>query len=44
MYYDDRWVEKQTAGFTKWLNFVLTPPEEESSNSDLNNKGMIILI
>ncbi|MPC13772.1 Abnormal spindle-like microcephaly-associated [Portunus trituberculatus] len=29
MYYDDRWVEKQIAGFTKWLNFILTPPEDE---------------
>lgn len=27
MYYDERWVSKQTEGFKKWLNFVLTPPE-----------------
>ncbi|KAA0190021.1 hypothetical protein HAZT_HAZT001707 [Hyalella azteca] len=31
MFYDNRWVEKQTAGFTRWLNFVLTPPEEENT-------------
>lgn len=29
MFYDDRWIDKQIAGFTKWLNFILTPPEEE---------------
>ncbi|KAF2352655.1 IQ motif EF-hand binding site [Trinorchestia longiramus] len=31
MFYDNKWVEKQTAGFTRWLNFVLTPPEEENT-------------
>jgi len=25
IYYDERWVEKQESGFSKWLNFVLTP-------------------
>ena len=28
MYYDERWMEKQERGFIKWLNFVLTPPDE----------------
>ena len=28
MYYDERWMEKQENGFKKWLNFVLTPPED----------------
>ena len=28
MYYDERWIEKQENGFKKWLNFVLTPPED----------------
>ena len=28
MYYDERWMEKQERGFVKWLNFVLTPPDE----------------
>ncbi|CAL4253033.1 unnamed protein product, partial [Meganyctiphanes norvegica] len=31
MYYDDRWMDKQIAGFSKWLNFILTPPEEEDT-------------
>ena len=33
MYYDDKWVEKQERGFTRWLNFMLTPQslEEETS-------------
>lgn len=29
MYYDERWMEKQERGFVTWLNFVLTPPEEQ---------------
>ncbi|XP_064085412.1 abnormal spindle-like microcephaly-associated protein homolog [Macrobrachium nipponense] len=29
VYYDSRWIDKQILGFTKWLNFILTPPEEE---------------
>lgn len=29
MYYDERWIEKQEAGFTRWLNFILTPLTEE---------------
>ena len=28
VYYDERWMEKQERGFIKWLNFVLTPPDE----------------
>ncbi len=28
VYYDERWMEKQERGFVKWLNFVLTPPDE----------------
>ena len=27
IYYDERWMEKQDRGFTKWLNFVLTPAD-----------------
>jgi hypothetical protein len=30
IYYDERWVEKQTAGLTKWLNYVLTPEDGET--------------
>ena len=30
MYYDDKWVEKQERGFTRWLNFMLTPGEGEA--------------
>ena len=33
MYYDSQWVEKQIAGFSRWLNFILTPPEEEDVKS-----------
>lgn len=25
LYYDEKWVQKQEAGFQKWLNFILTP-------------------
>ena len=25
MYYDNKWVEKQERGSTRWLNFILTP-------------------
>ena len=28
IYYDERWMEKQERGFIRWLNFILTPPEE----------------
>uniref|UniRef100_T1J799 Calponin-homology (CH) domain-containing protein n=1 Tax=Strigamia maritima TaxID=126957 RepID=T1J799_STRMM len=28
IYYDEQWIEKQTQGFTRWLNFILTIPEE----------------
>ena len=24
-FYDERWIDKQERGFTKWLNFILTP-------------------
>ncbi|XP_044174469.1 abnormal spindle-like microcephaly-associated protein homolog isoform X2 [Acropora millepora] len=27
MYYDERWFIKQEEGFTKWLNFILTPTD-----------------
>ncbi|KAK3735717.1 hypothetical protein QZH41_010154 [Actinostola sp. cb2023] len=28
MYYDERWIEKQEQGFARWLNFMLTPPDD----------------
>ncbi|CAB4000793.1 abnormal spindle-like microcephaly-associated homolog, partial [Paramuricea clavata] len=28
MYYDEKWMEKQERGFVQWLNYVLTPPDE----------------
>lgn len=42
MFYDNRWVEKQTAGFSRWLNFVLTPPDEENTatSSKVEIKGL----
>ena len=27
MFYDERWMEKQEQGFTRWLNYVLTPED-----------------
>ncbi|XP_061595024.1 abnormal spindle-like microcephaly-associated protein [Cololabis saira] len=27
MFYDERWMEKQERGFTRWLNYVLTPDD-----------------
>ncbi|CAL4086291.1 unnamed protein product, partial [Meganyctiphanes norvegica] len=40
MYYDDRWMDKQIAGFSKWLNFILTPPEEEDTASKVKKVDM----
>ncbi|XP_013789036.1 abnormal spindle-like microcephaly-associated protein homolog [Limulus polyphemus] len=34
-YYDERWKEKQELCFTRWLNFVLTPPEGLSSSEQV---------
>ncbi|CAH1785861.1 unnamed protein product, partial [Owenia fusiformis] len=28
MYYDERWIEKQERGFIRWINFILTPPDD----------------
>ena len=36
MYYDERWIEKQENGFKKWLNFVLTPPEDFETPGQLD--------
>ena len=33
MYYDEKWVEKQERGFTRWLNFMLTPQSIEDETS-----------
>ena len=35
MYYDDKWVEKQERGFTRWLNFMLTPQHQEDASTML---------
>jgi abnormal spindle-like microcephaly-associated protein len=42
MYYDERWMEKQERGFVRWLNFVLTPPEEENGAVKLNGKLKVL--
>ncbi|KAK9744598.1 hypothetical protein QE152_g7645 [Popillia japonica] len=34
MYYDARWVDEQQNSFKKWLNALLTPPEELDSNAE----------
>ncbi|KAG5885781.1 hypothetical protein JTB14_031216 [Gonioctena quinquepunctata] len=31
LYVNDRWIDEQERDFKKWLNFLLTPPEELSS-------------
>ena len=28
VYYDERWMMKQEHSFVRWLNFILTPPDE----------------
>ncbi|XP_067141199.1 abnormal spindle-like microcephaly-associated protein homolog [Centruroides vittatus] len=28
MYYDEKWMLKQEFGFTRWINYILTPPED----------------
>ncbi|XP_040583790.1 uncharacterized protein [Lepeophtheirus salmonis] len=38
LYYDERWMEKQKKGFTKWLNFILTPSDEVMDMSSHNKK------
>jgi len=35
MYYDEKWVEKQERGFSKWLNFFLTPQLLDEGESSL---------
>ena len=39
IYYDERWMEKQDRGFVRWLNFVLTPHEEECNGPNKPQKG-----
>ncbi|XP_068203095.1 abnormal spindle-like microcephaly-associated protein homolog [Palaemon carinicauda] len=40
VYYDNRWIDKQILGFTKWLNFILTPPEEEDVTAAMKKVDM----
>ena len=35
IYYDEKWVEKQERGFSKWLNFFLTPQLLEDDSGAL---------
>ena len=35
IYYDEKWVEKQERGFSKWLNFFLTPQLLDDNNGSL---------
>jgi len=37
-YYDERWIDKQERGFTKWLNFMLTPQVLEDTEDMLPGK------
>lgn len=34
MFYDERWIDKQERGFTNWINFILTPQDEESGTEN----------
>jgi len=38
MYYDERWIDKQERGFTRWLNFILTPQVLEDDTDLLSGK------
>ena len=38
MYYDERWIDKQERGFTRWLNFILTPQVLEDDNDLMSGK------
>ena len=54
VYYDERWMEKQERGFVRWLNFVLTPPDEsavvrkpqpsKSPHGVVTLAGMVVLL
>lgn len=35
VYYDEEWMVQQEKEFTKWLNSLLTPPEELNSTTAL---------
>eukprot|EP00090_Calanus_glacialis_P044436 TRINITY_DN7927_c0_g1_i1.p1 TRINITY_DN7927_c0_g1~~TRINITY_DN7927_c0_g1_i1.p1 ORF type:complete len:1819 (-),score=663.72 TRINITY_DN7927_c0_g1_i1:83-5539(-) len=37
-YYDERWIDKQERGFTRWLNFILTPQVLEDTTDMLPGK------
>ena len=39
VYYDERWMEKEERGFVRWLNFVLTPPDELLNDPRKPDKG-----
>lgn len=36
MYYDERWIQKQETGFSKWLNFILTPDDVDDGGDGLS--------
>lgn len=41
IYYDERWIEKQEVAFTAWLNFILTPNDDFSSE---DVKGLLYTV
>ncbi|XP_074655688.1 uncharacterized protein LOC141909201 [Tubulanus polymorphus] len=41
MYYDERWMEKQERGFVCWMNFLLTPPEDNGKQKQKVDAGAI---
>lgn len=41
IYYDERWIEKQEVAFTAWLNFILTPNDDFSSE---DVKGLLYIV
>lgn len=44
MYYDENWLEKQERGFVKWLNYILTPPDELTMTSVLPETSSIFIL
>ena len=41
LYYDEKWVQKQEAGFLKWLNFILTPDHMDGEDDASYAPGKI---
>ena len=38
VFYDECWMEKEERAFSKWLNFILTPPDDYFSVEKSSSK------